>query len=490
MLIRARAARSAAGCAAILLAAVTTVTSAPPASAAWSASRASALAAGQLAVGGFPSGAADKLDNELQSAWQITQGGGTVIAVLSTGVASVGGLSGKVTGGLDLAPDPNPDMTDGTILASAIAGSGPSGTSPSGAIGRAPAARILSVRVDDWGNSAQAKQYVQEGTWQGILAKGIRYAVDHGATVIVTDLSGGSDTADLASSVAYAISRKIPVITTGDYSPPGYTGSVYPDDLPGVISARGVLLSGAPGPPQTEKYERTEFALVSEPENSLQATGPSDQPYLVYNGYSAVAWLAGTVALIKSVYPAIPPSMIARALALTANYAPAGGYSTQLGFGLINPSGALQESAKLMKPEAAGGTPAGAVAPAANFGSGPPPGVIIAVHHSTAKLAGYAGSMVVGLVLLIAAFWIWLRGRRRPALAPVPSPGLSLRQPPDPVQPLAPALAPGQLPALVPDQLPVPVQEAEATGDQGHGEHGEHGVLAEETGLPEVELGG
>ncbi len=365
---------------------------------------------------GFPANAATQLTNEMHAAWQITQGGGVVVAVLSTGVESVTGLSGKLTTGPNYVPVSNPDMTDGTLLASAIAGSGPTSSSPIGSIGRAPAARVLSVRIADSGSSAAAQQYQQDGTWQDILARGIRYAADHGAQVIVTDQGGLSDTSALASAVAYAISKNVAIIADGYYGTLS-SNPVYPNDLPGVITGRGVLLQGIPSPSTVFTSKANEDALVCEPENELFATGPGDTPYLIYNDYAATAWLAGTVTLIKAVYPRISPAMIARALAISASYPPAGGYDTRVGFGLINPSGALQESARLLKLPAAAAPGPGVLGQTARFGSGPPPGVINAVQHSTVKLAGYSGGIVAGVVLLLVALLLRRRWRRAPVAA-------------------------------------------------------------------------
>jgi subtilisin family serine protease len=73
----------------------------------------------------------------------ISQGNGVTVAVLSTGVdPNAVGLQGKVTIGHDYVSLPYPDPTSGTIIASAIAGSGPTGGSPIGPIGRAPQAKI------------------------------------------------------------------------------------------------------------------------------------------------------------------------------------------------------------------------------------------------------------------------------------------------------------------------------------------------------------
>jgi hypothetical protein len=95
---------------------------------------------------------------------------------------------------------------------------------------------------------------------------------------------------------------------------------------------------------------------------------------------------------------------------------PRRGYSTQLGFGLINPAGALHAAAVLTKLPGRAAPGPGAVAPQARLAAGAAPGVVDAVHHPLAKLAGYAAAMAAGLILLGLAVWLprrWRRGRRR-----------------------------------------------------------------------------
>ena len=97
--------------------------------------------------------------------------------------------------------------------------------------------------------------------------------------------------------------------------------------------------------------------------------------------------------------------------------------------GLVNPYGALTEAARLVKlsgaaasPAVAAGTPAGQD-PATAFREGPPLPAIAAVHHSTAKLAAYGATVVIGLVCLIGAFLL-RRSRARGATGTVrPAPG-------------------------------------------------------------------
>jgi len=365
----------------------------------------------------FPAGAGRLLGREMAQAWQITRGQGVTIAVLGTAVDPVTGLAGKLIKGPDYAPLAGASATDGTIMASLIAGSGPTGTNPFGTIGRAPGAKILAEQIADF-DSHGGNRYLANGTWQRIMARAIRYAVDHGAQVIVNFPGGGASTPALDSAVEYALSKNVVVMggaaATSRRKP---TPLVYPDSLPGVINVTGVTLSGLPKPQGPDIEPANSSVLVAVPDNSLVATGPGDNPYTAWGFYSDIAWAAGTVALIKAVYPHITPAEVARALAESASYHPAGGYNIAVGFGLINPLGALHDAAALVRLGTSATAGAGAASATSHFGS-PQPAAIDAVQHAPVKLAGFGGGVVVGLALLVLALILARRRRRRPVAKP------------------------------------------------------------------------
>jgi Subtilase family len=369
----------------------------------------------------LPAPAASKLVHELLSAWQITKGEGVTVAVLSTGVAPVTGLAGKVTKGPDYVPVRGTPNDDGTLIASMIAGSGPSSADPLGTVGRAPGVRILSLKVVDWGAGRAATRWANNENWQKTEATAIRYAVNHGAQVIVNDefggFGGGFEVQDpLHAAVEYAASKNV-VIVGNDGVVRGYP-NIEPDGMPGVINFSTVTLSGMLPPGQAIRNAANYSTLVAAPGNTVFATCPGNSLCFDDGPAVAKAWVAGTVALIKAVYPHLSPALVARALAVSASYRPAGGYNTKIGFGLINPSGALQEARKLVSLQNAAKPGAGVVSAAAHFGSGPAPGVIEAVQHSPVKLASYAAAAVVGLLLLVLALFLgrrWRRARVSPA---------------------------------------------------------------------------
>lgn len=368
--------------------------------------------AAPAAGSGIPASAKNQLASEMSAALQLTNGHGVTIAVLDTPADHISELAGKLTIGPNYAPLPGASAVDGTVLASMIAGSGPTNADAFGTTGRAPGARILSESILNFPTSnSLEKHYQADSVWQGIVARAIRYAADHGASVIVVGEGGGANTDALDSAVAYAISKNAVVIGSTYPGTGDHTGFEFPDSLPGVINFSGVTISGLPAPQTKEPYAVNDSVLIAAPDNPLDATGPGNVPFLAWGYDAAVSWVAGTVALIKSLYPQISPAMVATALAMSASYHPAGGYNTTIGYGLINPLGALHEAASLVKLTATA-KPGPGVLPASARLGGTAPGIIRAVQHPVIGLAGYGAAIVIGVVLLVLGFRVRARGRR------------------------------------------------------------------------------
>jgi hypothetical protein len=296
--------------------------------------------------------------------------------------------------------------SSGSLTVTAVAGRGPSGSNPAGTVGLAAAARILSIKVP---NRAAG------GTWQRDIGAAIRYAASHGAQVIYVSEESFQDDAVLDSAVEYATARNAVVISpefTFRNAPPSV--STVPDSLPGVLGAASVVLPGLPKPPHGMRYPANESILVAAPANALTVSGPLGQGYEMFDSLASAAWLTATVALIKSVYPHLPASLADLAIARSARDHPRAGWSPQVGFGLINPDGALHQAAALAKVPVTAPGGGNSLADSAHLGAGPPPGVIAAVHHSTSKEALFAGAMAAGLVLLMIAAALAFSWRKSP----------------------------------------------------------------------------
>ncbi len=395
---------------------------------------------------GFSRSAGTQLVKDLRAAWQISKGEGVTIAVIGSGVdGSAAGLSGKVTKGPAFGHVPNQSLAPDTALASAMAGSGPSSSNPAGTVGLAPAARILDIRVN-----VRERQTL---AWQQSLGDAISYAARHRAKVIFVDEIGLQDDLSIDSAVQYALSKDA-VVIAAEYLPGKHAPNAasYPNSLPGVLGVAAQTVPGAgPAPPHHYGSPANDSILLSAPGNVLSVSGPAGMGYEVYNLYSAGAWLTATVAIIKSVYPKLPPALVARALALSAREHPRGGYNTRVGFGLIDPIGALHEVGKLRALRSAATAGPGVAVASARFVTSPAPGAVHAVKHSTVKLAGYGGAMAVGLLLLVLGVVTWRRRKARRAAAPGAPWAAAPQAAPAaawtaPAQPGGPAQPAGQMP--------------------------------------------
>jgi hypothetical protein len=387
--------------------AVTAVVATPPALA----------AAGQRAepAAGNPAGGASALRTELPAAWRMTQGRGVTVAVLDSGVDPVQQLAGRLTQGPDYAPLPHEDKSSGTTLAAGIAGSGSTSAGAFGQIGRAPQARILSVRVTG-GGEAGSSRYLRDGVWQDNEARGIRYAVLHGAQVITIETAGYDDTAQLQQAVSFAVARGAVLITSSPRFGSSPNDVQYPAALPGVVNVSYLTLTGAQSPSGHERPAAANTSvLLTAPANDLPVDGPAGSSYVMFNSESALAWVAGTAALIKSKYPRLLPALVVRALAQSAQDATRGGYSTATGFGLINPLGALTAAGRLAGLGQTVGTPRSGVQvfvpPSNRFWSLRLP-AIVAVHHAAGKLDEYYGLIGLGAVLFLAGIAVLARRPR------------------------------------------------------------------------------
>ncbi len=124
------------------------------------------------------------------NAWQTTRGSGVTVAVLDTGVnPAQADLTGSVTTGPDYS---NSGRTagrqfwgiHGTEVASLIAGHGHGPGQANGVIGIAPGAKILSLRVTPESNDPQMSDQTIAAGLPDAIARGIRWAVRHDASVI------------------------------------------------------------------------------------------------------------------------------------------------------------------------------------------------------------------------------------------------------------------------------------------------------------------
>ncbi len=312
------------------------------------------------------------------AAWPRSEGAGVTVAVIDSGVdPDVSDLSGSVTTGPDYTGvNTSRASSDwgvhGTWMASLIAGHGHDGGG-SGVIGVAPQARILSIRVIPDRTDPHYGQYEreQEIRIQQSLANGINYAVAHGAQVISMSIGYGAPSGTVRAALQRAYDHGVVVLASagnsGDQAGSGGNGHApesFPADYPGVISVGAVKPSG-----QVASFSSDNLSVqVAAPGVSVPAQGRDGQYWWVSGTSPACALVAGVAALIKSRYPHLAPDLVATALTSTTTDRPAGGYDSQLGFGVVDATAALTKAGTLARAQAptrAPSTPAAAVRSAA-----------------------------------------------------------------------------------------------------------------------------
>jgi type VII secretion-associated serine protease mycosin len=294
---------------------------------------------------------------DVGGAWSVTRGAGVTVAVIDSGVnPDVSDLSGSViTGpdytGVNTSPSSRNWGVHGTWMASLIAGHGHDG-GVDGVTGIAPRARILSIRViPDRGDPHYGKyEREQEAVIQQSLADGIRYAVAHGAQVISMSIGYSAPSATVRAELQEAYDHGVVVIASAGNSG-GPSGSARPDDAPesfpadypGVISVGAVNTNGV-----VANFSSDNLSVkVAAPGISVPAQGRDGEYWLVSGTSPACALVAGVAALIKSRYPHLAPDLVASALTSTATDRPAGGYNSQVGFGIVDAAAALTRAGRL-----------------------------------------------------------------------------------------------------------------------------------------------
>jgi type VII secretion-associated serine protease mycosin len=282
----------------------------------------------------------------LPEAWRVSTGQGVLVAVLDTGVnGRHPDLAGAVVPGPDLtgtARDPAQWGHHGTAMASLIAGRGRPGGA--GVVGVAPRARVLSVRVT-LDNGDPLRRTRHPGS-DDALARGIRYAADHGADVISMSLGGGSGawegSAAEEEAVQYAIDRGAVLVASSGNDGETANRRTFPAAYPGVIAVGAVDRRLEPAP----YSNRQDYVSVVAPGSGI-VTADGHDSYLVGDGTSsAAAMVAGIAALIRAEHPELSPYQVRTAIEQGARRRPPGGYSVSYGHGVADAPRALREAAR------------------------------------------------------------------------------------------------------------------------------------------------
>lgn len=319
----------------------------------------------------------------LPGAWPYADGAGVTVAVIDSGVdAHHPDLEGQVLPGIDLVDTKATGVTDpvghGTTVAALIAGRN---DDEAGVVGVSPKAKILPVRVLDEDNRYDDAL---------IVAKGVRWAVDHGAKVLNLSLGGSGSSATLAAALDYAFAKDVVVIAcTGNASASSTSdndGVWYPAREPGVVAVGGMERDGTKL--WSGSITGAETVLTAPATHLVGARGPDDY-WLVQGTSFAAPMVAGTAALIRSRWPDMPAGEVINRLIRTADDRGAPGRDAEFGFGVVNPTAALTADVPFVTDNPLDTTPPPGVA---RFGSAPASGQAQSAPQESAAPGAVTGS--------------------------------------------------------------------------------------------------
>ncbi|MFJ4202372.1 type VII secretion-associated serine protease mycosin [Streptomyces sviceus] len=301
--------------------------------------------AGALVFACAPHSAADQIREDqwaldalnAESVWKISKGTGVTVAVIDDGVNSDHiDLQGNVLAGKDYmdggsaAPDEGDDH--GTAMAGIIAAHGHG--SGNGVIGLAPEAKILPVR-----------SFSTKGP---NLSVPIRYAVDHGASVINVSMCFNSSDPEqikkVSDAVGYALQHDVLVIGgAGNEADKG--GACYPAASPGALGVGAVKNDGF----IWEGSNSGDFVSLTAPGTHILSTKGTGTGYTSGTGTSdATAYTSAAAALVRSKFPDLTAGQIANRLVKTAALPDSEkGLSLpdkSYGYGIIQPLAALKNN--------------------------------------------------------------------------------------------------------------------------------------------------
>ncbi|MBC7515166.1 MAG: peptidase S8 [Alkalinema sp. FL-bin-369] len=173
----------------------------------------------------------------IESAWIITKGKGSIVAVVGTGISRVSDLeTTDFLVGYDFVND-NADATDdhghGTHIAGTIA---QSTNNAFGSAGIAPEASLMPIKVLSIGGNGTVAD----------IAEGIRYAADHGAHVINLTMVGDGNSLFLQKAIDYADRKGAVIISPAGNS--GRTAAAYPARYRHVLGVAALDIKGQKAP--------------------------------------------------------------------------------------------------------------------------------------------------------------------------------------------------------------------------------------------------
>jgi subtilisin family serine protease len=224
----------------------------------------------------------------------------------------------------------------GTMVASLLAGRGHG--DGEGVIGVAPEAELLSVSMAFGAETLNTDDQV---------AAGVKWAVDAGAKVINLSLTRNSKDWPLSWDEAflYAFENDVVVVAAAGNRADGTEQVGAPATIPGVLVVAGVDRDAMASPAASTAGLSISVAA---PATDLVSAFPGGD-YKIWSGSSGAAPIvSGLVALIRSKYPELDANNVINRVIETATQVGAENYSSEYGYGLIDPQKALTAKISLV----------------------------------------------------------------------------------------------------------------------------------------------
>jgi serine protease len=276
----------------------------------------------------------------LENVWGYCEGAGATVAIIDTGVKQTISDFGSTNfvSGYDFVNndnDPDDDNGHGTFLAGIVAQSTNNGI---GVAGIAYQSSIMPVKVLDANGS---------GSYSNI-ANGIFWATDNGADVINLSLGGSYNSPILEAAVNYAWNNGVlitcSVSSSGSiFYPAAYTNTIgvnatnYSNNLASYASACSYVDIAAPGGDFGDSNGDGIQDMI------LQQDFNGSFTLLLGNSFAS-AHVAGVVAIMKSVNPALTAGQIRLKLFSSAIDLGTAGFDNEFGWGLVNAEAAMQSA--------------------------------------------------------------------------------------------------------------------------------------------------
>jgi hypothetical protein len=272
--------------------------------------------------------------------WPLTTGQGVRVAVLGTGVDADNAQfrPGQVETGRDVLAGRRGADDDcdgrGTFAAGLIAAVPNDQTT---VVGLAPGVSVLPVRY------TQATRQGENVVDPGRLADAVDAAVSGGAQVICVVVPATTDSPGLRAAVNRALAADVVVVSPAAPGAQNRGGISFPTAQPGVLAVGAFGPDGAAISPEAGDHLRVAapgrglVSLAAGTDGKVGHAAPVDDP-----AYAA-AYVAGTVALVRSYRPGLSAPEVVTRIERTASRVATAGRHPQLGWGMVDPYRAVTE---------------------------------------------------------------------------------------------------------------------------------------------------